>query len=175
MFRRASQWSLFLCFNIHLFSKIHVKIVPTSQVFSPLNFQTANLFYLPMLTILLYVQPSHSRPFAYPNNNNLWRCELWNECQNCKPGNCIYWTWFVCYVRGWRGCIYDVEIDQICNTREEVGNISIIFVGHLRGKRPLPIKIASCVGVSVMSSGETLSADVNWTEIARWETKVKNF
>jgi hypothetical protein len=32
-------------------------------MFSPLNFQTVNLFYLPLLTILLSVQPSHSRPF----------------------------------------------------------------------------------------------------------------
>lgn len=73
----------------------------------------------------------------------------------------------VCYVR-WRegGCIHDVEIDQICNTREEVGNMSIILVVHPRGRIPLPISTDSCLGVSVMPRGETLFAEVSWTEIA---------
>ena len=63
--------------------------------------------------------------------------------------------------------IHHVELDQICNTREEVGNISIILVGHPLGRRPLPVSTDSCVWVSVMPGGETLFADANWTEIAR--------
>lgn len=97
----------------------------------------------------------------------------------CGNGNCesvkiasqetvlIEHDLYVTFEEGGGGCSHDVETDQICNTREEVGNISIIFVGHPRGRRPLPIKIDSCVGVSVMSGGETLCADVNCTEIAR--------